>query len=73
MKEPMRYTITLDDYEQIDNIVRLRLINALDNLEYNGEYNNPELVFAMLKVLESFCTKEQWARYIANKVMSYES
>lgn len=73
MKEPIKYTITLDDCEQVDNIVRLHLINALDNLEYDGEYTDLELAFAMLKVLESFSTKEQWARYIANKVMSYDT
>lgn len=74
MKEPMKYTITLDDdYEQIDNLVRLRLIDAIDDMEYNGEYDEPELVFAMLKVLESFSTKNQWARYIANKVVSYDA
>lgn len=74
MKEPIKYTITLDDdYEQIDNIVRLRLIDAINDIEYNGEYDEPELVFAMLKVLESFSTKGQWARYIANKVVSYDT
>ena len=74
MKEPIKYTITLDDdYEQIDNIVRLRLIDAINDMEYNGEYDEPELVFAMLKVLESFSTKAQWMRYIANKAVSYDT
>lgn len=74
MREDFKFTIDLgDDFEQIDNIVRLRLIQVIEDMEYLGDTDDPDLCHSLVKVLQTFSTPDQWQRYVANKVVSYES
>lgn len=74
MREDFKFTVDLgDDCEQIDNLVRLRLMQVIEDMEYLGDTDDPELCQALVKVLQTFSTPDQWQSYVANKVVSYES
>jgi hypothetical protein len=66
MREDFKFTIDLgDDCEQIDNLVRLRLIQVIEDIEYLGDTDDPELCKALVKVLQTFSTPDQWQIYVA--------
>lgn len=74
MREDFKFTVDLgDDYEQIDNLVRLRLMQVIEDMEYLGDTDDVDLCNSLAKVLQTFSTPDQWQRYVANKVVSYES
>ena len=74
MREDFKFTIDLgDDFEQIDNLVRLRLIQVIEDMEYLGDTDDPELCRSLVKVLQTFSTPDQWNQYTATKVVRYES
>lgn len=65
--DDIKYTITIDlddlDFCQLDNIVRQRLIQAKEDMSYDGEPEDIEIDEALEKVIKLFSTPSQWEEY----------